>query len=138
MRATKKELLRPMARPPREVEVPGLDLTVAVRAAPRQWPAGIDDAPLRQPHRGYRERHWERAIALQREASERGTNGLPALARLLYADEVARESRGCAKRGCCAVNSPWLTFSSGTSTYCLGHIPLVARARIWWQEMWRR
>lgn len=32
MRATKAELLCPMPRPPREVEVPGLDLAVAVRA----------------------------------------------------------------------------------------------------------
>lgn len=98
------------------------------------WPLGMADAPTYKPSRGYRERHWEQAIALQLEHKAARTNGLPALARLLYVAELARESRGCARRGCCSVNAPWETFTSRGKTYCLGHIPLRARLRVWWQE----
>lgn len=46
--------------------------------------------------------------------------------------------RGCAKRGCCAVNRPWEQFGTrGGKTWCLGHIPPWARLRIELQERTR-
>lgn len=41
---------------------------------------------------------------------------------------------GCAKRGCDQVNPDWRAFGSSGKTYCLDHIPLRSRARLWWQE----
>jgi hypothetical protein len=41
---------------------------------------------------------------------------------------------GCAKRGCDAVNPAYLSFGAGNKGYCLGHIPLRSRLRVWWQE----
>jgi hypothetical protein len=45
---------------------------------------------------------------------------------------------GCAKRGCDHINPDYLAFGVGfgadEKTYCLNHIPLRARFRLWWQE----
>jgi hypothetical protein len=99
------------------------------------WPLDLAGAPPTHARTGYRERHWERAREIEFEHKRRGTNGLPALARLLAAVETAEQSRGCAKRGCCAVNPPWEQFGTRDGkTWCLGHIPLRARLRVWWQE----
>lgn len=93
------------------------------------------DAPPTENARGYRERHWEGALALERHHKRIGTNGLPAVARLLYVAETYEKSTGCAKRGCCAVNAPWQAFGTRDGkTWCLSHIPWTARLRVWWQE----
>jgi hypothetical protein len=42
---------------------------------------------------------------------------------------------GCAKRGCDAMNPDYLAFGTRDGkSWCLGHIPLRARIRLWWQE----
>ena len=38
---------------------------------------------------------------------------------------------GCAKRGCDKVNPDYATFGAGDKNYCLGHIPLRTRLRLW-------
>jgi hypothetical protein len=41
---------------------------------------------------------------------------------------------GCAKRGCDRVNPDYQSFGSrGGKGYCLDHVPLRARVRLWWQ-----
>lgn len=41
---------------------------------------------------------------------------------------------GCAKRGCDAVNPDYMSFGAGDVGYCLHHIPVRLRLRLWWQE----
>lgn len=42
---------------------------------------------------------------------------------------------GCAKRGCDTVNLDYEAFGTREDkSYCLGHIPLRSRLRLWWQE----
>jgi hypothetical protein len=44
---------------------------------------------------------------------------------------------GCAKRGCCRVLTDYQSFGVGCPTrlvYCLEHIPLRYRVKVWWQE----
>jgi hypothetical protein len=53
--------------------------------------------------------------------------------------EVERNGRtfrlyGCARRGCDAVNPDYLAFGAHGKSWCLGHRPLLARLRVWWQE----
>lgn len=45
-----------------------------------------------------------------------------------------RRLYGCAKRGCDKVNPPYLSFRGGDKGYCLDHIPLRYRIKVWWQE----
>lgn len=41
----------------------------------------------------------------------------------------------CAKRDCPKWNRAWETFTTRDGrTWCLGHIPLRSRLRLWWQE----
>jgi hypothetical protein len=49
------------------------------------------------------------------------------------------ELSGCAKRGCCEVLTPWNSFGTKNGkVWCLhGHIPRLARLRVWWQERTR-
>lgn len=49
------------------------------------------------------------------------------------------ELSGCAKRGCCNVLKPWNSFETKDGkVYCLfGHVPRLARLRVWWQERTR-
>jgi hypothetical protein len=41
---------------------------------------------------------------------------------------------GCARRGCDSVNPDYLSFGAHGKSWCLGHRPLWARIRVWWQE----
>lgn len=41
---------------------------------------------------------------------------------------------GCAKRGCDKVNLSYESFRGGDKGYCLDHIPLRYRIKVWWQE----
>jgi hypothetical protein len=42
---------------------------------------------------------------------------------------------GCAKRGCDRLTLDYESFGTrGGKSYCLAHIPLRARIRLWWQE----
>jgi hypothetical protein len=42
---------------------------------------------------------------------------------------------GCAKRGCDRINLDYETFGTREGKgYCLSHIPLRSRLRLWWQE----
>jgi hypothetical protein len=46
---------------------------------------------------------------------------------------------GCAKRGCDRINPDYLSFGTREGLgYCLNHIPLRSRLRLWWQERSRR
>jgi hypothetical protein len=111
-------------------------MTEKASAVDREWPRRMTDAPTFVPNeRGYRERHWEQARQVEMRWSQEGRNGLPEVARLLYVAEIAEKSTGCARSGCCMVNAPWQTFTTRDGkTWCLGHMPLRARVRVWWQE----
>lgn len=41
---------------------------------------------------------------------------------------------GCARRGCDKVVPDYWVFESRGSTYCLLHVPLLARLRVAWRE----
>lgn len=111
-------------------------MTASHQSDSREWPRRMTDAPSVVPNRlGYRARHWEQARQIEMRWSQEGRNGLPEVARLLYVAEIAEKSAGCARRGCCAVNPPWETFTTRNGkTWCLAHVPLTARVRVWWQE----
>lgn len=42
---------------------------------------------------------------------------------------------GCARAGCDNVNPDWAAFGARDGrSYCLTHVPLRSRLRLWWQE----
>lgn len=42
---------------------------------------------------------------------------------------------GCAKRGCDTISLDYESFGTqGGKSYCLCHIPLRSKLRLWWQE----
>lgn len=41
---------------------------------------------------------------------------------------------GCARRGCDAISLDFESFGAGGKGYCLHHIPLCYRLKVWWQE----
>jgi len=43
----------------------------------------------------------------------------------------------CAKRGCDRINPDWYAFGTADGkTYCLHHIPLRSRIKLWWK--WKK
>jgi hypothetical protein len=56
---------------------------------------------------------------------------------LVFVDAVGRTQTvyGCARRGCDAINLAYESFGGHDGrSYCLDHVPLRSRLRVWWQE----
>ena len=57
------------------------------------WPAGLLDRPRVGGRRGYRERNWAQAVALEKLTAIQARNGIPEMARLLCLAEAAMGGR---------------------------------------------
>lgn len=56
---------------------------------------------------------------------------------LVFEDSIGRTQTvyGCARRRCDAINLAYESFGgSDGRSYCLDHVPLRSRFRVWWQE----
>jgi len=57
------------------------------------WPHGLIDRPRIGGRRGYRDRNWAQAVALEKLTAAERRNGVPELARLLCLAEAATSGR---------------------------------------------